>query len=394
MNPVVVTGMGIVSAAGRGLDETITALRDGRSGLGSLTRFDSPRCGHVPVAEATPSPTAMEAGIAPADDPRTLALARDAMAQAVENAGLDAATLAGSGLAVGTCVAGMPESETAVASLLGGGEAAAGVWSRHECAHTSHALATQYGIRGPVTTLSTACSSAAQAIATAFDLVQTGMVDTMIAGGADALCRLTLNGFSSLLNISPEGCRPFDRARDGMSLGEGAAFLVLERAGGSTRTPLAELRGHGNTCDAHHATAPHPDGLGAERAMITALRMAGVDAGDVDYINAHGTGTVENDRAEGRALRRVFGERDVAISSTKRVFGHTLGAAGAIEAVASILAMREGFVPGTPGFADGDPECAIEPVRTTRAQGVRVVLSNSFGFGGNNSALCFAAVSV
>ena len=391
MNSVVVTGVGIWTAAGKGIAANRAALEAGESGLGKLRLFDSPRCGHLPVAQ-----------VADLDEkPRTVSLGREALRQALEHAGLTTdfprlGLTPGSlriGLALGTCVGGMPETETAVAQMFAGETFDEGVWNRHECGFVTHALATEFALTGPVTTLSTACSSSAQAIAHAADLLEVGAADIMVAGGADALCRLTLNGFASLLNVSAEGCRPFDVERDGMSLGEGAAFLVLEKADSAARrgaTPLAVLAGHGNSCDSHHATAPHPDGLGAEAAMRAALQSAGLPASAVNYVNSHGTGTVENDRAEGRALRRLFGTDVPAVSSTKRIFGHTLGASGAVEAVACILALQAGFLPGDPGLRTTDPACEIEPLRTTVRSSARVVLSNSFGFGGNNSSLCIA----
>jgi len=216
----------------------------------------------------------------------------------------------------------------------------------------------------------------------------------MVAGGTDALCRLTLNGFASLLVIDPLGCRPFDVARAGMSLGEGAAFLVLEAEeevharGGRI---LARMAGSGNSCDAHHATAPDPDGRGAEAAMRGALEDARIAPARIDYVNAHGTGTADNDRAEGRALVRLFGPAPPPVSSTKRVFGHALGAAGAIEAAVCVLALNQGFLPGTPGFGAPDPDCGIVPLREAVDLRPRAVLSNSFGFGGNNTVLCFTA---
>ena len=365
---IFVTGLGVVTAAGRGIEAQEHALRTGRSGLGRLSRFLSPRCGHFPVAEVS--------GVE--DTPRAAALGRLALAEL-------AADRPDAGLAVGTTVGGMPETEDA---LLAGGDVAESVFMRHECGALTQALADGAGLHGPALTLSTACSSGAEAIATAAELIRAGEADAMVAGGSDALCRLTLNGFASLLVVDPDGCRPFDRDRAGMSLGEGAAFVLLERE--PTRPPLARLAGWGNSCDAHHATAPEPDGRGAEQALRAALASAGLAPGDIDYVNAHGTGTRDNDRAEGRALVRLFDGAPPPVSSTKRVFGHTLGAAGAIEAVVSVLAIARGFLPGNPGFATRDPECGLEPLRDTVLSKPRAVLSSSFGFGGNNTVLCFA----
>jgi len=384
---VVVTGLGILTAAGRGEQATVDALLRGRSGLGPLTRFSSARCGDLPVAEVA----GMEQE---GERPRTTALGRTALMDALAAAGISRSALGEAGLAVGTTVGGMPESEVALADLLERGEANETTWLRHECAYLTDTLADEFGMGGPAHTVSTACSSGAEAIATAASLLLAGEADLMLAGGVDAICRMTLTGFASLLIVDPDGCRPFDRARGGMSLGEGAAFLVLEttaHAHARNARPLARLAGSGNTCDAYHPTAPEPEGAGAEAAMRKALAAAGLEPGAVDYINAHGTGTEDNDRAEGRALRRVFGQALPPFSSTKRVFGHTLGAAGAIEAVVSILAMTHGFLPGTPGFAEADPACMVVPLAQSRRAQPRVALSNSFGFGGNNTVLCFSA---
>ena len=394
MTRVVVTGLGIVSAAGTGLEANRQAIQEGRSGLGRLTRFPSPRCGHFPVAEVD--------GVDRLPGfPRTVALGRVALREALASAGLDGEAgearelLRRAGIAAGTCVGGMPETEAAVEGVLAGQMPDPSVWLHHECAFTTHALAGEWDIRGPAMTISNACSSGAQAIASAADLLLAGEAKVAVAGGVDAITRLTLNGFASLLVMDPQGCRPFDRHRKGMSLGEGAAFLVLEEEGHALHRgarALAVLAGSANTCDAFHPTAPDPEGRGAEEAMRQALARAGIDPSGVDYVNAHGTGTPENDRAEGRALARVFGERAPPVSSTKRVFGHTLAAAGAIEAVVSVLALVTGVLPGTCGLSEADPECVIQPLAESLRAAPRVVLSNSFGFGGNNTVLCFTAM--
>ena len=389
---VVLTGMGLVTAVGRGLDAVEEALRIGRSGLRPLTRFASPRCGHHRVGQVADEDAELGPGAAA---PRTLALARPALADALEAArpDLPPERIA---LVVGTTVGGMPESEAAVDGLLAGHGFDAGVWERHGCVNATAALAEAFDLRGPCLTLSTACSSGAQALATGAELLEAGGADAVVAGGVDALCRLTLNGFASLLAMDPAGCKPFDRGRAGMSLGEGAAFCVLERAGDARARgaeAAVELAGFANTCDAYHPTAPEPEGRGAERAMRGALASAGLAPEEVDYVNAHGTGTPGNDAAEGRALARVFGERVPPLSSTKAVFGHTLGAAGAIEAVVSALALTRGLLPGTVALDDVDPDCGVQPLRASRTAAARVALSNSFGFGGNNTVLAFRSAT-
>lgn len=368
------TGLGILTAAGEGVAANTEALREGRSGLGALSLFDSPVCGKFPVGQV--------AGVSEA--PRTAALAKRALREAL--VGVDPSR---AGLAVGVTVGGMPESEKLLAELLASGEIRdPEAFSRHDLGWVTTHLAREFGLRGPRLTISNACASGAEAIACAAELLLDGEADIMVAGGVDALCRITLNGFASLLAMDELGCRPFDVTREGMSLGEGAAWIVLQRLEDAPE-PIAILAGWGNSCDAHHATAPDPDGRGAEAAIRQALR------GDlaVDYINAHGTGTRDNDRAESAALRRIFGDSLPPISSTKRVFGHTLGASGAIEAVVSALCIREGFLPANPGFDSLDPECGVTPILERIDTRPQRVLSNSFGFGGNNSVLCFRAPS-
>jgi 3-oxoacyl-(acyl-carrier-protein) synthase len=395
---VLVTGLGIVSAAGRGVDATAAALRAGRSGLGPLTRFSSRRCGDFPVAEVRDltapgaPPTARHAGQAGSPtDPRVVALARAALGDAIVDAGLGDTELSRAGLFVGTTVGGMPESESRWAELRAGRTVDAAAWRRHACADLTTTLAEALGIHGPVHTISNACASGAEAIASAATLLRNGETDVMVAGGADALCRLTLHGFASLLAIDPAGCRPFDRDRAGMSLGEGAAFLVLEtarHAHARGARALARYGGSGNTCDAYHTTGPEPDGRGAEEALRAAMDDAGIAPAEIGYVNAHGTGTEDNDRAEGRALDRVFRGAPPPFSSSKRLFGHALGAAGAIEAASCVLALARRFLPGTPGFENADPRCVVTPLRETCAGSPHAVISNSFGFGGNNTVLC------
>jgi 3-oxoacyl-(acyl-carrier-protein) synthase len=246
---------------------------------------------------------------------------------------------------------------------------------------------------GPSMAIATACSSGALAIATAAELILAGEADVMLAGGADSLSRMTWGGFHSLLLVDSAGCRPFDANRAGMSLGEGAAMLVLEseetaRLRGANI--LARLTGWGASCDAHHATAPHPEGAGALAAMQSALRRGDLEPAAIDYINAHGTGTRDNDLAESKALKTLFQERVPPVSSTKRFFGHSLAASGAIEAVICVEALRRQQLLPNPGFTTVDPAIGIEPVTTLTPASLTHVMSNSFGFGGNNAALIFS----
>jgi 3-oxoacyl-[acyl-carrier-protein] synthase-1 len=264
----------------------------------------------------------------------------------------------------------------------------------HPCGDSTEKIAGYLGLTGYRTTLSTACSSGANAIIHAARLIRHGLAERVIAGGVDALSRFTLNGFNSLMILDKEMCRPFDRDRKGLNLGEGAGFLVLEsdrRVEQDGSRKLARLSGYANTNDAFHQTASSPEGEAAFLAMTKALTMSGIGPGEVDYINVHGTGTENNDASEGSALVRVFGGNPPPFSSTKSYTGHTLGAAAGVEAVFSVLAIREGLlVPGL-GFEIPMEPPGIVPVTELReAVSIRHVLSNSFGFGGNNSSLIFS----
>jgi 3-oxoacyl-[acyl-carrier-protein] synthase-1 len=234
--------------------------------------------------------------------------------------------------------------------------------------------------------VSTACSSSAKVFAAAARMLAAGLIDAALVGGVDSLCLTTLYGFNSLELLSPEPCRPFAAERKGLSIGEAAAFILLERPADSLNAEDVLLLGTGESSDAHHMSSPHPEGLGARMAMAAALQAAGLQASDIDYINLHGTATPSNDAAEGRAVAALFGDR-VPCSSTKGATGHTLGAAGGLEAVISALALRHGFLPGGVNTRQVDPGIPIQYLTANRERAPRRVLSNSFGFGGTNCSL-------
>lgn len=256
-------------------------------------------------------------------------------------------------------------------------------------------IAEEYRILGPRATIATACSSSATAIGCGLDAVRSGEVDIAIVGGSESLSEVTFGGFNSLRSVDEEYCRPFDLHRKGLSLGEGAAFLILEEAEHTRKRGgkiLAELMGYGLSGDGQHMTAPDPEGKGAARAMQEALKDAGVNREEVDYINAHGTATPANDAAETKAIKSLFGERAgrIPVSASKSMIGHCLGAAGALEAVATVLAIRDHRIPPTIHYETPDPECDLDYVpNQARDAVVNVALSNSFAFGGNNTALVF-----
>lgn len=240
-------------------------------------------------------------------------------------------------------------------------------------------------------TLSTACSSGANAIAFGAELLKYRVFDIVIAGGCEALTKYHLNGFNSLMILSHKECRPFDAEREGLNLGEGAAYLVMARAEDvKDEDVIGELKGWGNACDAFHQTASSPGGIGAAIAMERALQMATLHPSKIDYINAHGTATLNNDLSEAEAVKRVFGFNVPPISSTKGLTGHTTSASGAIEAVISLIALNEGFMPANRGFSKKDKALAFEPVREAKRAELQNVLSNSFGFGGNDTSLIFS----
>ena len=288
-------------------------------------------------------------------------------------------------IVVGTTTAGMHTTER----LLNAGTLDPQAYRRHAAGSVAEDLAARYGCSGPVLTVSTACSSGAVAIKIALEMLRAGAARRALVGGADSLCRLTYYGFNCLQLIDPQGARPLDRERRGMSVAEGAGMLLLTVDGEPDRA-LAEVLGAGLSCDAYHPAAPHPEGDGAYAAMAAALADSGVSAAAIDYINLHGTGTPDNDRAEARAVGRLFDAR-TPVSSIKGATGHSLAAAGAIEAVVAAICIREGLVPANTGLRLRDPEISLAPVTEPRRMRVNTVLSNSFGFGGNNAAVVIGA---
>jgi len=392
VSQIVVTGIGVVSAAGWTPDEVWAALMAGRSGLGPLTLFSSARCGRIPVAEVRGD---LAGRSRLPDGSRTDQLAVYAAREAFRAAGLDREPAGGDvGIVLGNCTGGMSDSERFVQKLLRENRADFDLLRHHECACATNAAAEALALGGFRATVSEACASGAMAVGTACDAIRAGEAQVVLAGGVDSLTRLTLNGFCSLLNVSPDGCRPFDADRNGMNLGEGAGVLALEtaeHAAARGARPLAAIAGCGATCDAYHSTAPAPDGSGARRAMALALEMADLRPPDVDYLNAHGTGTVENDAAEARAIASLFGTHSPRISSTKRFFGHTLAAAGAIEAILCVLSIQRQAVPANLGLQRVDPAFGFIPVAQAEPARVRVTMSNSLGFGGQNCSLVITA---
>ena len=384
----VITGLGLVTAAGCGVDEVWGAMAKGACGLKPLSLFPSPRYGPTLAGEIPLDLTALGA---PLNGSRSDRLGWVAAREAIQSAGLQGRPDEDrAGIVLGCSVGGSFDSERFLTALIKRGEMRARPTRYHECDSAVELIANHFRLFGPGLTIATACSSGALAIATAAEFIQSGQADVMLAGGTDSLSRMTWCGFHSLLLADAAGCRPFDADRAGMSLGEGAAVLVLEAEDHARRrgaTILARLAGWGASCDAHHVTAPHPEGAGALAAMQSALRRAGLEPAAIDYVNAHGTGTRDNDLAESKALKALFGQGVPPFSSTKRFFGHALAASGAIEAVVCVEALRRQALPPNPGFRTLDPAIGLQPVTTLQAAPLRHVMSNSFGFGGNNAVL-------
>jgi 3-oxoacyl-[acyl-carrier-protein] synthase II len=399
---VVITGLGAVSALGGDVPALAAGLIDGRCGIGPLTLFA--HRGRCTTAAQVPEPLG-GGRLAPRGTARRLSrpdrLALIAASEACRAAGLEPTERRRAALWVGATTGGMLEAEEHVRRRRTGEERRFRL-SRMlatPLASTVAVVAQTLGILGPHGTVSTACSSSALAILLAAEAIRRGDAAVALAVGTDALCRLTFAGFDALQALDPDRCRPFDRARRGLSLGEGAGVLVLEdaehaRARGARARAI--LLGGGTATDAHHVTAPHPEGAGALAALRATIADARLAPEAVDYVNAHGTGTPQNDAVEVGVLRAALGPRlaRIPVSSTKSQVGHCLGAAGALEAVVTALALDEGIVPPTVSLREPDPAWADLDLVTTpgRRAPLGVALTSSYGFGGHNVTLALGRV--
>ncbi|MDK9709109.1 MAG: beta-ketoacyl-[acyl-carrier-protein] synthase family protein [Desulforhopalus sp.] len=406
LKKVVVTGLGTVNATAGNVAEFYRALRTGRCGIGPVSVFDATDFRTQTGGEVKDfRPAAMlPRGFSLKRLSRSDAMAMVAAIEALNDAGLfplPAGLLPKIGVVIGGGAGGMLECEAVYRDYLhGAGKMPAySAFSSFGCASSADQIAIQLELMGPKTTFMTACSSGATAIGYARDLVQTGAAKAIICGGTEPLCRITYSAFNSLQAVDPQYCKPFDKNRQGLSLGEGAGIMILEEYTHAVQRGAriyGEVLGYGVSCDAHHMTSPDPEGGGAALAMARALEDAGVGPEAVDYINAHGTGTPANDKIETKAIKHLLGDRayQVPVSSSKSMTGHTLGAAGAIEGVVSLLALYHAFIPPTIHSTVPDPDCDLDYVTEgARDAALRVVLSNSFAFGGNNTALVFGRFS-
>jgi 3-oxoacyl-[acyl-carrier-protein] synthase-1 len=389
-----VTGAGIVSALGLGLGNTLNALMNGLSGIAPIRYLDTTHREfpvgevkynerelidllHIPKGQITT---------------RTSLLGIAAVKEAFGTAQLTDRTNRRIALISGTTVGGMEKSEQYYTDFLGNDTKSEYI-AAHDCGACTEMIADYFGGFSLISTISTACSSAANAVIMGANLIKEGKADVVVAGGSECITKFHLNGFNTLMILDRQICKPFDRDRAGLNLGEGAAYIVLESAESVKQRavrPMCRLSGYANTCDAYHQTASSPDGVGAYLAMKYALEEAGLEPCDISYINAHGTGTQNNDLSEGIAVMRLFENSVPPISSTKQFTGHTTSAAGGVEAVISMLALQHGFAPANLNFQNKMEELSFVPLTKVQHKELQHVLSNSFGFGGNDSALVFS----
>ena len=391
---IAVTGLGAVSGIGFCVRENIESLRTGRHGMEKPRFFQTTL--DVPVSEvkATNAELANRLNLNPERTySRTALLGLMAAREAVADAGIDV-----SGKRVGfissTSVGGMDLSEVFYNDFrTDHNRGRLRMVSQHDCGASTEMIARELGIGGFQTTISTACSSAGNAIMLGARMLQHNMLDAVVAGGTDALCKFTLNGFGSLMILDKDHCRPFDATRAGLNLGEGAGYIVMQRAEDATRAPYCLLTGYANANDAYHQTGCSPEGNGAFGSMSAAMAVAGLQSSDIDYINVHGTATPNNDLSEATAIRRIFGDRVPPFSSVKAFIGHTLGASEGIEAVYSALSVKNGYVYPNLNFKSVDEAIGLSPeTKFAEGRNIRNVLSNAFGFGGNDTSLIFSKI--
>ncbi|WP_108807407.1 beta-ketoacyl-[acyl-carrier-protein] synthase family protein [Aquimarina spinulae] len=393
---VAITGMGIISAIGNNVAENYQSLINGKKGISRVSKIDTIHKDDIMVGEIASTNLELEQqlGLTPDNNySRTALLGAIAAKQAIQDARISDIDTYKTGLVSATSVGGMDMTETYYYDYLENKSTQKYI-EGHHAGDSTQKIAEQLGIeKSLVTTISTACSSAANAIMLGARLIKSGKLDRVVVGGSDCLSKFTINGFKTLMILSDTYNTPFDENRKGLNLGEAAAFLVLESdevIAAEKKEVLGYVKGYGNANDAYHQTASSENGDGATLAMQKALKVAAYTANDIDYINAHGTATGNNDLSEGRAILRVFGEEIPDFSSTKAYTGHTLAAAGAIEAVYAILALQHNIIYPNLNFKTQMKEFDITPQLELKEKELHTVLSNSLGFGGNCSTIIFS----
>ena len=387
----------MVSALGYNVGENLYSLRRNRSGIAPLRYLQTSHT-EFPVGEVKMTNEGMMFLLDISENEpttRTALMGMLAVREALQTANLWKNGNLRIAFINGTTVGGMDKSEQFYIDFIENDTKNAYI-STHDCGACTEMIADYFGIFSQVDTISTACSSAANAIVLGAELLKSGRADIVVAGGSECITKFHLNGFNTLMILDHEPCRPFDATRAGLNLGEGAAYIVMETAEYFQKRkanfpPLCELKGYANTCDAFHQTASSPDGEGAYLAMKKAIEDARLTVEQIDYINAHGTGTTNNDLSEGTAIMRLFGENIPLVSSTKSFTGHTTSAAGGVEAVISILALSHNFIPANLNFSSQMPELPFVPATNQQlTKPLQHILSNSFGFGGNDTSLIFS----
>lgn len=396
MDRILVTGMGVISAIGNSADENHAALVNGKTGvIKGGGNFPSRYSGILPFGEVLMSTGALKTtlGVTEQGVTRTTLLALHAFKEAIADAGLTGAQLSSEDTALvgATTVGGMCLTDELYANTHGDSDNIEYVRS-YDYASVYLFIQNRYNISGVVNTMNTACSSSANAIMYGCRLIKNGLANRVIVGGADALAKFTVNGFNALRILSDEACAPFDQNRKGLNLGEGAAFLVLEKeADAAGKKAYATVSGFGNANDAYHPSSLSPEGDGPYLAMNNALSSANLNPADIDFINAHGTGTENNDEVESRAMLKVFSTMP-SFASTKGFTGHTLGAASAIEAVYSILNIHRQELYPNLNFRQPIADIGLQPIEAYKPAEIKHVMSNSFGFGGNCTSLIFSKI--
>lgn len=399
MDPeIFIAGLGAITAIGNNVDECLCSFEMEEAGMADIAYIDTVHRHNIPVAEVKLSNNELAeiAGISAATS-RTTLLGLIAAKEALNDANIANLSSLRTGFVSANTVGGMDKSEFFFTDFVSDNSKGKlrNVFD-HECGCVTEAIADQLGIKDFMTTISTACSSSANAIFYGARLIKNDLLDVVIAGGTDALTKFTLNGFNTLMILDKEYCKPFDENRQGLNMGEGAGYVVMVSAKVAKKMKKAlycKLSGYNNSNDAYHQTASSPDGTGSYLAMKRALEKSGLNPMDIDYINLHGTGTSNNDNTEGMAVKRLFDPDYPPMSSTKSFTGHTLGASGGIEAVFSVLAIRHGIIYPNLRFETQMHEFSFAPAKKfLKDQTINHVISNSFGFGGNCASLIFSRI--
>jgi 3-oxoacyl-[acyl-carrier-protein] synthase II len=393
---VAITGIGVFCSVGKNAEEFLQSLRNGKTGIGTVTLFDTskyPCKVGAEIRDYRPEEFFKKKDLKRLSRADQFALI--ASEEAVKVSGIDSFPSEGVGVCLGAGAGGMFEAETYHREVLLKGKSKPSRLWPFIPSYSTDRVSERFGFSGPQFTVTTACSSSATAIGYGADLIRNENSKAVLCGGSEALSELTFGGFNSLKAMDPSSCKPFDRRRAGMSLGEGAGIIILEDLDEAIKRGAriyAEFLGYGIGGEAYHITAPEPTGIWEARIMKEALEEGGIDPRQVDYINAHGTGTPLNDKVETLSIKNVFGERaySIPVSSIKSSVGHCLGAAGVIEAIASVLSIVKEFIPPTLNHEKGDEDCDLDyvPGKSCETE-VEIVLSNSFAFGGNCTTLVF-----